>query len=78
MRICYLLPDLGIPVGGTKGASAHVRGLVRAFGALGHEVRVVAAEHPANEAAGFPVHAFSPTPLGAATVAVSPSTNKTL
>ena len=28
MRICYVCPDLGIPVDGTKGASAHVRGLV--------------------------------------------------
>jgi glycosyltransferase involved in cell wall biosynthesis len=66
VRIAYLLPDLGIPVGGTKGASAHVRGLVRAFTDLGHEVRVLAAEHPANDAVGFAVEGFAPTPLGAA------------
>lgn len=42
MRICYLLPDRGIPLDGTKGASAHVRGLVRAFVELGHEVTVIA------------------------------------
>ena len=42
MRIAYLLPDRGIPLDGTKGASAHVRGLVRAFLELGHEVTVIA------------------------------------
>ncbi|MBI4540139.1 MAG: glycosyltransferase family 4 protein [Gemmatimonadetes bacterium] len=41
MRICYLSADLGIPLNGSKGASAHVRGLVRAFTALGHEVAVL-------------------------------------
>ena len=44
MKICYLLPDRGISLDGTKGASAHVRGLVRAFVALGHEVTVIAPE----------------------------------
>lgn len=42
MKICYVCPDLGIPVDGTKGASAHVRGLVRAFDSMGHQVTVVA------------------------------------
>lgn len=41
MRICYLCADLGIPLAGSKGGSAHVRGLVRALGELGHEVVVV-------------------------------------
>lgn len=41
MRICYLCGDLGIPLGGRKGASAHVRGLVQAFAALGHDVVLV-------------------------------------
>lgn len=41
LRICYVCADLGIPVAGTKGASAHVRGLVRAFTELGHDVRIV-------------------------------------
>lgn len=41
MRICYLCADLGIPVCGRKGASAHLRGLVRAFASLGHEVVLV-------------------------------------
>ena len=41
MRILYLCADRGIPLGGTKGASAHVRGLIRALTQLGHEVRVI-------------------------------------
>lgn len=40
MKIAYLCPDSGVPLDGHKGASAHVRGLVRAWVALGHEVRV--------------------------------------
>jgi glycosyltransferase involved in cell wall biosynthesis len=43
MRIAYLCPDLGIPLGGTKGASVHVRCLVRALVAQGHELVVLAA-----------------------------------
>src|SRR6185503_2263685 len=42
MRILYLCADLGIPLGGPKGASAHVRGLMGAFTALGHEVHALA------------------------------------
>jgi glycosyltransferase involved in cell wall biosynthesis len=42
MRIAYLTADFGIPVLGTKGASAHVRELVRALQAEGHEVVVLA------------------------------------
>ena len=42
MRIAYLTADFGIPVLGTKGASAHVRGLVKALQDEGHEVFVLA------------------------------------
>jgi glycosyltransferase involved in cell wall biosynthesis len=42
MRIAYLTADFGIPVLGTKGASAHVRGLVKALQEEGHEVFVLA------------------------------------
>src|SRR5262249_27939429 len=41
VKIAYLCPDLGIPVLGRKGASAHVRGLVEAFGRGGHAVVLV-------------------------------------
>src|SRR5438093_10236937 len=42
VRIAYLCSDLGIPVLGRIGASAHVRGLVAAFGRAGHSVVLVA------------------------------------
>jgi glycosyltransferase involved in cell wall biosynthesis len=42
MKICYLCADRGIPLNGTKGASAHVRGLVKAFSGGGHDVVVLA------------------------------------
>lgn len=35
-------PDPGVPVHGPSGASAHLRGVVRALQALGHEVRLAA------------------------------------
>lgn len=41
MRICYVCPDLGIPIGGRKGASAHVRDLVNALRGEGHEVKLL-------------------------------------
>lgn len=41
MRIAYLCADLGVPLDGHKGASAHVRGLVRAWVGLGHDVVVL-------------------------------------
>lgn len=44
MKIVYLCSDLGIPIGGRKGASAHVSGLVRAFRILGHDVTVIASK----------------------------------
>ncbi len=44
MKIAYILADEGIPLFGPKGGSIHTRALVRAFGQLGHQVRVVAAE----------------------------------
>ena len=53
MRIVYLCSDLGIPVGGRKGASAHVSGLVRAFRALGHDVSIVASRM--EETLGVPL-----------------------
>jgi glycosyltransferase involved in cell wall biosynthesis len=54
MRIAYLCGDLGVPLDGHKGAAAHVRGLVRAFAALGHEVSVLASE-PGVADLGVPV-----------------------
>jgi glycosyltransferase involved in cell wall biosynthesis len=41
VKICYLCTDLGIPLHGHKGASAHVRGWLRAIGDAGHAATVV-------------------------------------
>ncbi len=41
MKIVYLCLDQGIDLSGLKGASIHVRSLVRALAELGHEVLVV-------------------------------------
>ncbi len=43
MRIAYVTADHGAPVFGRKGASVHIREMVRAFASLGHSVQVVAA-----------------------------------
>jgi glycosyltransferase involved in cell wall biosynthesis len=42
-RIAYLLPDPGIPIGGTKGASVHVDALCGTMARLGASVRLYAA-----------------------------------
>ena len=42
MRIAYLIPDPGIPIGGTKGASVHVASLTEALVRLGAEVSIFA------------------------------------
>jgi len=52
MRIAYLTADFGIPVLGTKGASAHVRGLVKALQEEGHEVFVLASNIGDDESSG--------------------------
>ncbi|MHB8244182.1 MAG: glycosyltransferase family 4 protein [Acidimicrobiales bacterium] len=42
LRVAYLLPDPGIPVGGTKGASVHVSEVCRALVASGASVTLLA------------------------------------
>ena len=42
MRIAYLCSDVGVPIGGQKGASVHVAEMTRALAGLGHEVRIFA------------------------------------
>jgi glycosyltransferase involved in cell wall biosynthesis len=60
VKICYLLPDRGIPLDGTKGASAHVRGLVRAWVELGHDITVIAAAPAASPDRVVPGARFHP------------------
>jgi len=43
MHIAYVSADRGIPLFGAKGASIHVREMVSAFAALGHEITVLTA-----------------------------------
>jgi len=69
MRIAYLLPDPGIPVGGTKGASVHVREVCAALARRGHTV-LLCAQRVANPSAigatlppGVQVVALDPGPL---------------
>ncbi|PLL13609.1 glycosyltransferase family 1 protein [Tabrizicola sp. TH137] len=59
MRIAYLCPDGGIPVFGDKGGSVHVRAMIRAFRAEGHEVEVFCAE-TGDGPADFAVTALGP------------------
>lgn len=44
LRIAYLCADRGVPVGGTKGGSIHVRGVVRALERRGHDLTILAAQ----------------------------------
>ncbi len=43
MRLAYVCSDLGVPIGGTKGASIHVRALAQELALRGHQVSVLAA-----------------------------------
>ncbi|TMQ71552.1 MAG: glycosyltransferase family 4 protein [Candidatus Eisenbacteria bacterium] len=69
MRIAYLSTDFGVPVHGTKGASIHVREMVRALAASGHEVTIFS---PALEPGGAPADLG-----GAACVEVPPDPTHT-
>jgi glycosyltransferase involved in cell wall biosynthesis len=66
VRVLYLCPDLGVPVLGHKGASVHVRSLVTALAALGHDVVLAAAALTASPWE-------SPAPLEAPVVHLPPS-----
>lgn len=63
MKICYLVQDLGIPLDGEKGASAHVRGFVRALKACGHEVMVVSSSQTGDLGPGIGLQRISPAPF---------------
>ena len=64
MRIAYLLPDPGIPVGGVKGASVHVAEITRAFARAGNEVLLVAMRAAGPASDGVELLALDPGPLG--------------
>ena len=67
MRLAYICADFGVPLDGSKGASVHVRELVRALTELGHEVVILTpaqAPPPAHAAPGSPAEAGA-APAGA-------------
>ncbi|MGB3313509.1 MAG: glycosyltransferase family 4 protein [Albidovulum sp.] len=66
MRIAYVSADRGIPVFGAKGASIHIQAMMRAFAALGHEVRALSARKGATLTGALSVEEVgSPAPSGA-------------
>jgi glycosyltransferase involved in cell wall biosynthesis len=54
VRIAYLCCDFGVPICGTKGASVHVRELVRALADRGHVVVVLTPRQGGEPPADFP------------------------
>lgn len=65
MKIAYLCMDFGIPVRGHKGASVHVREMVTALTAQGHDVRVITANGDGDNQLAAPVHVIKPGRLPA-------------
>ena len=63
MRIAYLLPDPGIPVGGVKGASVHVAEVCRALQAKGCTVLLVAMRVAGEPPGGIAYAHLDPGPL---------------
>ncbi len=55
MKICYLCADRGITLAKHKGASTHIRSIVRAFVAGGHDVVVVMPPGDAKNDLGVPL-----------------------
>jgi len=68
MRIAYLLPDPGIPVGGVKGASVHVAEVCRALADAGATVRLFAMRAAVDPPPEVDLDLFDcgPVPSGAA------------
>jgi len=61
-RLLYVCADRGIPFGGTKGASVHVREFLSALVAEGHSpvATVRRRDRKRGRVAGFPVHVLAP------------------
>ena len=63
MRVAYLLPDPGIPVGGVKGASVHVAEVCRALVDAGAQVRLFAMRAVGEPPPGVELDLFECPPL---------------
>lgn len=66
MRIAYLCADFGIPIRGYKGASVHVREMVAALTANGHDVRVFTPNPGQGNLLAAPMTHISPDGLSRA------------
>ena len=67
MRVAYLLPDPGIPVGGVKGASVHVAEVCRALLEAGAQVRLLAMRAAGEAPPGVQLDLFDCPPLPSGT-----------
>ncbi len=67
MRVAYLLPDPGIPVGGVKGASVHVAEVCRALVDVGAQVRLFAMRAVGEPPPGVELDVFDCPPLPSGT-----------
>jgi glycosyltransferase involved in cell wall biosynthesis len=63
MKIAYLCADMGIPVRGHKGASVHVREMVSALTAQGHDVKVFTPSPGSGNPVAAPIHVVEPQEL---------------
>ncbi|HEY3216868.1 MAG TPA: glycosyltransferase family 4 protein [Candidatus Eisenbacteria bacterium] len=66
MRLAYVCADFGVPLDGSKGASVHLRELVRGLSDLGHEVVILtpaAAPVPFMPSPGGTAASLAPTPI---------------
>ena len=63
LRIAYLLPDPGIPVGGTKGASVHVNEVCRALMAEGASITLLAQRTAGHGPDGVEIIELDPGPV---------------
>src|SRR2546422_5616736 len=66
MKVLYLCSDASIDLTGQKGASIHIRSLVRALADLGHEVTVLCTQVSSSTSIEAELHAkVRPVPLTA-------------
>src|SRR5947209_3826514 len=66
MNVAYLCADFGIPIQGYKGASVHVREMVGALMAQGHDVHVFSPSAGAGNTLTAPLHEIGSAAVPAA------------
>lgn len=63
MKICYLCSDRGITLAKYNGSASHVRGLVRSFVELGHDVSLILSRVEQADELGLPVREIAGSPV---------------